>query len=106
MKTITTLLLLLSLFFSIGSRAQQPGDSRPLASNNSVKGKRELRKEKRVLKRDRKLTAKNEKHAVNRQKDSYSIKFGAKHKNKKKMNKSKKNKEKDRAATSGEKPKE
>ncbi len=101
-KTITTLLLLLSLFFSVAGRAQQPGDSKPLASNNSWKGKKELRKEKNVLKRDRKLTVKNERHAVNRQKDSYSIKFGVKHKKKK----NKKSKEKDRSATSGEKPKE
>src|SRR5438445_3447161 len=101
MKKMITLALLLSLFFCIEVRAQQPGDSKILASNASMKGKRELRKEKRVEHRKKHLLKKNVRHAVSRSKDKYTMHFGAKSKRKKK-----KHHEKERSATSGEKPKE
>jgi hypothetical protein len=94
--------VLLALFFCLEVTAQQPGDSKPLASNNSVKGQRELMRENRVHQRSQRVLKKNLRHATNRQKDNYSVKFGVKHKKKHRKGK----KEKDRSATSGEKPKD
>ncbi len=91
--------VVLALFFCLNVSAQQPGDSKPLASNSSFKGKRELMREKKIKKRGDNVLKRNLRHASNRQKENYSVKFGVKHKKKHK-------KEKSRSATSGEKPKD
>lgn len=63
MKTAIKYLLTLCLFFGLKATAQQPGDSHAQASNNSVKGRHELKNEKRIKKRERK-NAKNQEHAA------------------------------------------
>jgi hypothetical protein len=67
MKKMIALVFFFSLFFGAEGTAQQPGDSKPLAGHNSIKARRELRKEHRVYKRE----VKNKKtHHVVRSKES------------------------------------
>jgi hypothetical protein len=84
MKTILKLMLLFSLMFCLEGYAQDPG---PLASNNSFKGKRELRKEKKILRSERANTRRNERKVSQSTRDFAGTKFGT-HKRPKK-NKSK-----------------
>lgn len=73
--------------------AQQPGDSRPLADKGSVKGRTELRREKRILRNERKHTRKSIDNHV--QRDKSKGKFGViKFKKHKKNKKDKNNNEK------------
>lgn len=92
----------LLLFIILGvapATAQEPGDSRPLADKGSVKGRMELRREKRILRNKREYTRKNMENHVERDKTKgkYSvIKLPKWRKHKKEKNRSRK---------SGEKPK-
>ncbi len=49
-----------SIFFCVDCIAQKPGDSKAPIDNTTFKGKRELRKRKRVQKRTMKLADQNE----------------------------------------------
>jgi len=73
-------IILLVLFFFLTSYsdgvAQFPGDKKPLASNSSFKGRRELRKEKRIQRKEKKVLKKNERIAKSTQKDVQVSKFG------------------------------
>lgn len=98
MNKIISLALLLSLLFCARGVAQEPGDSKPLASHTSAKGKRELRKEKKVLRKKQKVQRQNQREARDKQDEAAKSKFHFKRK--------KKSKEKDRSLLSGEKAKE
>lgn len=93
MKKIITLVLFFFLTFRLEGVAQQPGDKKPLASNSSFKGRRELRKEKRVQRKEKKLTKKNERIGKSTQKDVQVSKFGIP---KKRKHKERNNKKSDR----------
>lgn len=95
-KMISFVLLLVACCYMEGT-AQQPGDSKPLASTHSFKARRELMHEKQVKRREHKLLAKNERHSRHKQKDTYSLKFGGAHK--KRHHNKEKNKEKKGTAT-------
>ena len=97
MKKKINLLLFFTILFYFNSIAQKPGDSKPLADNSSVKGRRELRKEERVQRRDRKLLKKNERIAHREQREKNKNYFSVRSK--------KKNKEKNHTAESNLKPK-
>lgn len=80
MKTIVKLIVLFSFLFCLKGHAQDPG---PMASNSSFKGKRELRKEKRILRSERSHTRSNE-HKIGRSTRKFAgTRFGT-HKPKKK----------------------
>jgi hypothetical protein len=64
MKKTITFLSLLFLLLSFGTYGQGPGDTKALASNETSKGRRELRKETRVKKNERRNLDKQEKRAV------------------------------------------
>jgi hypothetical protein len=98
MKKMITLVFFFVVMLCKEGTAQEPGDSKPLASTHTMKARRELKHEKQVHKRDRKLVAKNERHARHFQKDTYSLKFTGR----KKRPKEKKHKEKKGTATIGE----
>ena len=63
MKTIIKYLLVLSLFFSIKGVAQQPGDYYTIADKTTLKGKKELRREKRIKRHELRHTKREERKA-------------------------------------------
>src|ERR1700741_225411 len=101
MKKMISFVFLLAVFFCMEGTPQEPGDSKPLASKNGTKARRELTHEKRVKQRDRKLLARNEHHMRHQQKNTYSIKFVGRKKRHPGKHKEK-NKEKKGSATIGE----
>ncbi|MCE3226960.1 MAG: hypothetical protein K0S32_1511 [Bacteroidetes bacterium] len=84
-------LLLFCLMFGLKATAQQPGDSKPLASNNSMSGRKELKREKKVQKYSKRNAKEQERKAW--KKSPNNKKFSLGKKSKKKV-KTKKNKEK------------
>ncbi|MBA3664698.1 MAG: hypothetical protein H0W61_10885 [Bacteroidetes bacterium] len=63
MKTLIKCLFVFCLFFGFQANAQQPGDSKVLASKTSVKGRHELKRENHVKKRERKNAKEQERKA-------------------------------------------
>ncbi|MBI2721694.1 MAG: hypothetical protein HYX39_05930 [Bacteroidetes bacterium] len=92
MKIAMKYLLIFCLFFGLKSIAQQPGDSRVMASKNSIKGRSELKKENNVKNRSRK-NAKNQERAAFK-KSPLNKNFNLGKKSKKHMKKSKEKKPK------------
>lgn len=70
MKKIMILTLLVLGCLCGESFAQQPGDSKPMASLSSRKGRKELRMEKKERRRENKVLAKNERQARREQKET------------------------------------
>jgi hypothetical protein len=68
MKTIIKYALVFCLLFSLKGVAQEPGDSHPLADKTTLKGKKELRREKRIKKAERKNAKKQERLAARKSK--------------------------------------
>lgn len=92
MKTAIKYLIVFCLFLGFKSVAQQPGDSKPMASNSSVKGRHELNNERKIKKRSMGNAKKQERTAF--KKSPLNKKFNLGKKSKKKPRKIKKNKEK------------
>lgn len=86
MKKIIAITLIFLIALCLKAAAQQPGDSKPMASRSSFKGRHELRREKRVQHNSRNLTQKNERIAKSNQKDGLMRVYGI-HRNKPKKEK-------------------
>jgi hypothetical protein len=100
MKKIMTMIFILSVIFVVRAYPQQPGDSRPLSDNSTMKGKRQLRHEKKIHKSSVVMASKNEKAARRKHKlgtmnhhDSKSRKIAKNNKRAKMKSKSGKGKE-------------
>lgn len=91
MKTIIKYLLFFGLIFGLKVSAQGPGDSRSLASNNSIGGRQQLKKEKKVKKRSLENAKQQERKAWKKSPNNKKFSLGKKSRKKVKV---KKNKEK------------
>lgn len=80
MKTIIRCLLALCLFTGFKAVAQEPGDSKVLASKSSVKGRHELKMEKKVKKRERKNAKAQERAAFKKSPINKQFNLGKKSK--------------------------
>lgn len=80
MKTAIKYLLTLCLFFGLKAAAQDPGDSKVLASKSSVKGRHELKKEMHVKKRERKNAKEQERKAFKKSPLNKNFSLGKKSK--------------------------
>lgn len=78
MKTVTKCLLILSLLFGLRAAAQEPGDSKMLASKSSVKGRHELSREMKIKKRERKNAKRQERAAFKKSPLNKSFSLGKK----------------------------
>jgi Ni/Co efflux regulator RcnB len=76
MKKIILALLLITFFTIPKIKAQEPGDSKPLADTKTFKGRKELRKEERVKRRERRILKKNERIARRHEEEKAKSHFG------------------------------
>lgn len=90
MKSLIKYLIMFCVFFSVNAVAQQPGDSKPMASNSSVKGRHELNKEKKVKKRSMSNAKSQERAAFKKSPLNKNFNLGKKSKKKAKKIKNKK----------------
>jgi hypothetical protein len=76
MKTIIKYSLIFCLLFSLKGIAQEPGDSYPIADKTTLKGKKELRREKKIKRHARRNTKKQEHLAAKKNKvKKYTIRL-------------------------------
>ncbi|MCE3259041.1 MAG: hypothetical protein K0S12_682 [Bacteroidetes bacterium] len=94
MKPIIKYLLFFCLLFGLKATAQEPGDSRPLASNSSIGGRKELKREKKVKKQSYRNAKEQERKAWKKSPNNKKFKLGKKSRKKVKKNKEKRNKDK------------
>ncbi|MGZ3900884.1 MAG: hypothetical protein ACXVNM_12805 [Bacteroidia bacterium] len=80
MKTIIKYLLTLCLFCGLRAVAQEPGDSKVLASKSSVKGRHELKMENKVKKRERRNAKSQERAAFKKSPINKQFNLGKKSK--------------------------
>jgi hypothetical protein len=92
MKLMIKYLLFFCLLFGLKVTAQQPGDSRPLASNGTMGGRKELKREKKVQKHSKRNAKEQERKAWKKSPNNKNFTLGKKSKKRVKV---KKNKEKD-----------
>jgi hypothetical protein len=78
MKTAIKYLLTLCLFFGLKAAAQEPGDSKGLASKSSVKGRHELNREMKIKKRERKNAKEQERKAFKKSPVNKNFSLGKK----------------------------
>jgi hypothetical protein len=91
MKNLFKYLLVFSFLFSLNCVAQEPGDSKPLASKSTMKGRKELRKERKVKKHSDGNAKKQERSAIKRSKvKHYTVGKSKKMRPRKSKNKEKK----------------
>lgn len=78
MKTTIKYLLALCLLFGLRVAAQEPGDSKVLASKSSVKGRHELNREMKIKKRERRNAKEQERKAFKKSPLNKSFSLGKK----------------------------
>lgn len=91
MKNLFKILIPLFLFSGFSTFAQEPGDSRPLADNSTFKGRREIKREKKIKGAERKNAKHQERKAMKKRDYGQKIVIG-KRKRGKVKNKEKKSK--------------
>jgi len=92
MKIFFKYLIALFLLISFTLPAQEPGDTRPLADNSTFKGRREIKREKRIKHPDKYAAKHNEKKAMKKRDYGKKIIIGKRNKRAKVKNKEKKSK--------------
>jgi hypothetical protein len=92
MRNLLKILITVFLFLSMGVFAQEPGDSRPLADNTTFKGRREMKREKKVKRSERKNAKQQERTSIKKRDFGKKIVIGPRKKRNKGKNKEKKTK--------------